>query len=271
VSRYLSDDVFPHQRSDSITVRQLLTHAAGLGDVVVGASFRKSPSALTHFDQVLALVRDDPPAGAPRVFRYGNDDYILLGAIIERVSRQSFADYMRNEVFQKAGMRNTGYVLVPRPANLAHGYTSRNLGVPAYTRPGDPSDRVALQTNDTILPGVGIPGAVAYTTADDLMHFADALRSRRFLDSSAVKVLWTGQIATGQGEQNPANREYGFGFFVGNSGPNRIVNHGGTGPGIDVGFDIYPDLGYVVVVLSNLDPPAAQDIRQLLRETFAKF
>ena len=49
----------------------------------------------------------------------------------------------------------------------------------------------------------------------------------------------------------------------------RIINHGGTGPGIDNVFDIYPDLGYAVIVLANLDLPVAQDIRRVLRDAIA--
>ncbi|HEX4633811.1 MAG TPA: serine hydrolase domain-containing protein [Gemmatimonadales bacterium] len=269
VSRYLPDSVYSHARGDSITVRELLTHTAGLGDVVTGPAFRASPGAITRFEQLLGLVRADSSVGPVGSFVYGGDDYLLLGAILARASGQTFADYMRHAVFEAAGMANTGYILVPRPGDLARGYTTRNLGGPAYARPGDPNG-APLHANDPILPGVGVPGAVAYTTATDLMHFADALWSHRLVSDGALAALWSPQVLTGQGDRNPANRAYGFGFFVGTDGSQRLVNHGGTGPGVDVAFDIYPDLGCVVVVLANLDPPAAQDVRAFVRRAFAE-
>ncbi len=269
VSRYLADSVFPHRRADSITIRQLLTHTAGLGNVVASPAFRSSPGALTRFDQIVALVRADSTRYAAGTFHYGDNDYILLGAVIAQVSRQSFADYMAKEIFGPAGMRSTSYAVIPRPDYLAHGYTVRNIGGSTYART-DSASGIPLRVNDPILPGVGVPGTVAYTTAPDLMHFADALWAHHLVSADAVQALWTGQVPTGQGDQNPMNREYGFGFFVGVNGPHRMVNHGGTGPGIDNGFDIYPDLGCVVVVLSNLDPPAGQTVRLTIREALAK-
>ena len=47
------------------------------------------------------------------------------------------------------------------------------------------------------------------------------------------------------------------------------MNHGGTGPGIDNVFDIYPELRLAVIVLANLDAPAAQDLRRLVRDAIA--
>jgi CubicO group peptidase (beta-lactamase class C family) len=268
VSRYLPDSVFPRERGDHITVDQLLTHRAGLGDVVASRAFRSAPASFTRLDQLVALVRAEAPVGEPGTYRYGDSDYILLGAIVERVSGQPFADYVRDHVFHPARMTGTSFVVVPRPVDLAHGYTSRDLGGPTYARPsGDPLP--PLQANDPILPGVGVPSAVAFTTAGDLMRLAVALRAHHLLRGRESDTMWTGHVETGQGDANAANRQYGYGFFVGTVGGNRIVNHGGTGPGIDVGFDIYPDLGYVVVVLANFDPPAAQDVRAFLRDAFA--
>jgi len=268
VSQYLPDSVFPHARGHHITVAQLLTHTAGLGDVVGSHAFRSAPASFVRLDQLVALVRAEVPAGEPGTYRYGDSDYILLGAIVESLSGQSFADYVRDHVCRPAGMTGTSFVLVPRPTDLAHGYTARDLGGPAYARPiGDTLP--PLHANDAILPAVGVPSAVAYTTAGDLMRFADALQAHRLVRATELGGLWTGHVETGQGNANSANAQYGYGMFVGTVGGNRLVNHGGTGPGIDVAFDIYPDLGYVVVVLANLDPPAAQDVRAYLRDAFA--
>jgi CubicO group peptidase (beta-lactamase class C family) len=165
-------------------------------------------------------------------------------------------------------MAGSTYNLAPRPSDAAHGYTTRNLGGPSYSRPGRDSEP-PLHVNDGILPGVGVPGSVAYTTAPDLMRFADAVWSHRLLSDTATAQLWTALVATGQEGTNPANAAYGYGFFVGHLGDHRIVNHGGTGPGIDNVFDVYPELRLVVIVLANLDPPAAQDLRQLVRDDIA--
>ncbi|HEV3411736.1 MAG TPA: serine hydrolase domain-containing protein [Puia sp.] len=258
LSHYLADSVYPHRIADHITIRQLLTHTAGLGDVITGKAFRSSPQEFRQLSDLVALVRKEGPVDSAGKFRYGTSDYILLGAVIESVTGQPFSDYMVEHVFHPAGMLNSGFDMAERPEGLAHGYTTRKIS----------GDTVAgLRPNDAILPRTGVPGAVAYTTAVDLLNFARALAGNRLLRKSTMKEMWKGQIATG-GEG--ANREYGYGFFVGEVGGQALVNHGGTGPGIDVCFDIYPGRGEVVVILSNLDPPAAQDIREYIRGQMAR-
>jgi len=236
LSRYLPNSVYPHDRADHMTIRQLLTHTAGLGPGVVRLSqFRAAPQSFTTLGQILALIRAQPLLGDTGHFAYSGADCDLLAAVIERVSGRPFAEYVRDRVFKWANMNNSSFDIANRPTN-------------------------AVRVNDAMLPRIGLPEAVAYTNATDLILFADALLR------NPLPGLFTDTVSTGL--EGP-NRSYGHGFFVGMAGPNRIVNHGGTGPGIDNAFDIYPDLDVIVVILSNQDPPAAQSIRQYLRDGFA--
>ena len=116
------------------------------------------------------------------------------------------------------------------------------------------------RVNEAMLPRIGLPEAVAYTDARDLYLFAGTLLRR------PLSGLFTDTVTT---RQEGPNHAYGYGFFVGKVGQKRIVNHGGTGPGIDNAFDIYPDLDLFVIILSDQDPPAAQNIRQYLRDGIA--
>jgi CubicO group peptidase (beta-lactamase class C family) len=269
LSHYLPDSVYPHSISDSITLLQLLTHTAGLGDVITGRAFRSKPGAFYHLSQLVRLVREEQPAGKPGDFLYSDSDYILLGAVIEQVTGEDFAGYMQTQVFNRAGMRETSYNIATRPANLAHGYTTRNIGNTQYARPvlNAAGDTVLLlRPNDAILPHTGVPGAVAFTTAGDLLKFARSLAGGKLLKQDALQYLWTARVNTGR---NNPNSQYTCGFFIGENGKDILLNHGGTGPGIDNCFDIYKGLGYAVIILCNQDAPAAQDIRQFIRDGFA--
>jgi CubicO group peptidase (beta-lactamase class C family) len=259
-SRYLPDSIVARGRLANVTVRQLLNHTAGFGSLVANRQFRADPGKLVSLDGLVALVAEDTARDAPGRFRYADADYTILGKIVERVSGEPFAAYMRDHVFRPAGMMDSGFDLWPRPPSLARGYTVRNTGDPRFAASSS-TGGAASHPNDAILPHVGIPGSVAYTTAPDLVRFADALLRDRLVAHTAL--LWSGEMQTGQAD---ANRGFGLGFFVGQVGNAFIVNHGGTGPGIDNAFDIYPNRGYVVVVLTNLDPPAAQEVRRLSRD-----
>jgi len=268
IGHYLPDSLFPAARGNEITARELLTHTAGMGDLVRSPAFRTAPESFTSLRQLLMLIRKEPAVGPIGAFRYGDSDYLLLGAIIEQVTGRSFADAMDDLVFRPADMAHSGFHIWPRPPGLAHGYTTRRLGAVTYPNARDSS--APLAANDPILPRVGVPGSVAYTTAEDLMRFADGLATGRLLAEPQVRDLWSGHVETGQGDQNAANAGYGLGFFVGKAGRQRLINHGGTGPGIDVAFDIYPDLRYAFIALSNEDPPGAQQLRSLVRQALSR-
>ena len=228
LSRYLPDSVYPRERADHMTIRQLLTHTAGLGPGAVKLpQFRAAPQSFTSLDQVIALIRAQPLAGDTGRFAYSGADCDLLGAVIERVSGKPFAEFVHDRVFAPANMTSSTFDIAIQPTNLAR---------------------------------IGLPEAVAYTNARDLVLFAGTLLRK------PLPGLFTDTVTTGQ---EGANHAYGYGFFVGMAGRNRIVNHGGTGPRIDNVFDIYPDLDLIVVILSNQDPPAAQNIRQYLRDGIA--
>ena len=85
----------------------------------------------------------------------------------------------------------------------------------------------------------------------DLARFAVALRERRLLDSTHTTRLLAGKVDIGPGVR------YAYGFVDRVVGGRRFVGHGGGAPGMNGDLAFEPDGGYVVVVLSNFDPPAA--------------
>jgi CubicO group peptidase (beta-lactamase class C family) len=236
-----------------LTVAQLLTHTEGLGSVVRNPRFRQSPSSFASLADYLEVVVKEP-VGEPGRFEYGDADSVILAAMAERVAGKPFDAFLRTRIFELLGMEHSGFRLSPRPEGLARGYTRRDLGGPSYGA-GD-----ALVPNDRILPALASPGAGAWTTAGDLLLFAEAIRTGKL--SGSGEPLLKGRVAAGR---EPPNDHYGDGFFDGRVGTLRVVSHGGTGPGIDVCFDLYPELDTVLVILSNLDPPACQVLRVAVR------
>jgi len=245
-----------------ITIHQLLSHTGGTGDVIASRAFRNDPTKFKSLSDYIEVVLSEPLAGERGAFHYSDSGYVLLGAVIEKASGQSYYEYVKRSVFLPAGMKDSGFALIPRPTNLAIGYTSRDLSNSTYAHKDG-----SRQRNDSILPTIAAPSAAAYSTANDLMKFSTALHNHVLLNEGFLSMLFSGQIAT---DRQPPNQKYAYGFFEGSLGNTHIINQGGTGPGIDVGFDIFPDLGYTVVILSNYDPPAAQRIRDKLRSMIAE-
>jgi CubicO group peptidase (beta-lactamase class C family) len=88
----------------------------------------------------------------------------------------------------------------------------------------------------------------------DFARFAAALREHRLLDPAHTALLLTGKIPVAP------NFQYAYGFTDRVVGGRRFVGHGGGAPGMNGDLAFEPNGGYVVVVLSNLDPPAAGQV-----------
>jgi len=254
LSEYLPN--YPSETAKQLTIHQLLTHTGGVSSVARSKAFRQAPTNFKTLKDYLTFVESQPLTRSDHNYEYTDGDCVVLGALIEQVSGQSYYDYVRTHLFRITQMNDTGFDLLPRPTKMAIGYTSRDLGEVSL------SSSKGMHDNQAILPTKAGPGFGAYSTAGDLLHYGQALLQHRLLSESGTESVLSGKVDTGE---TGAHQRYAYGFFDGQVGTTRVVNHGGTGPGIDVGFDLYPQLGYVVVIMSNYDPPAAQQIRDELR------
>lgn len=241
VGKYLTD--YPNQEvASKVTIRDLLNHTGGTGDIF-GPEFSSHAPALHTHEDYIRLFGSRPPRFEPGSrFEYSNYGYVILGAVIDRVSGQNYDDYVRNHIYIPAGMTSTampepGYKPVP---DLSLGYTKRG-GETWHT------DRAAAQVRGTAAGG-------GYTTVGDLLRFANALHDNKLLDARDTELLKTCDIAT------PIGIHYSYGFEVITTNGVRCFGEGGLGPGMDDNFSVCPAPGYVVVVLANMDPPAGQRI-----------
>lgn len=158
--------------AEQVTLRQLLDHTAGVGGNIFGAPPGLSRSQLRHNRDFIQLFAAEPLAFAPGTERrYCNACYVLLGAVIERVSGRDYYEYVREHVLRPAGMDATdSYALDSLPPNTAVGYTRGGPGMP---------QQGALRRNTDLLPGRGSAAGGGYSTARDLWNFARAVRERR--------------------------------------------------------------------------------------------
>jgi D-alanyl-D-alanine carboxypeptidase len=82
-----------------------------------------------------------------------------------------------------------------------------------------------------------------------MLRFAQALNSGRLLSEATLAEA-----------TRPHQQQYGYGFGVQGQGRLRSYGHGGGAPGMNGELRVFPEVGYVVVSLSNLDPPAASEL-----------
>ena len=270
-----------------VTVDQLLRHRSGIGSFW-NERFMARPADVRSVSDYLELFQDDSLLFEPGTSEaYSNGGYVLLGAIIERVSGQSYHDYLQEHLFGPAGMtRTVPYDRRVPTLDAAIGYTrqplggpmpgDRRLAGPAGPRPGSS----ATPSGDTSGPRLRIMGADGRELSQEE---AQAVRARRA--SSGAPRRPNTEIQPGR--SGPAGGHYSTaGDFLKLAiaiaghrlldSTHTVALYGaryargedfranGGGPGVNAEFSIFPS-GDVMVVLSNYDPPAATEVAQYVR------
>ncbi len=217
---------------DAITPRHLMAHTAGLPNVTALETFRAYKMQETTPAATVALFRDLPLEFRPgEGWAYSNSGYLLLTAIVEAASGQSYTDYIAEHLFRPLGMSDSGYddssVILPRRAS---GYTPAPNGF-----------RNAEYVNMVIPQGAG----GLYSTTRDLLKWEQGLFGGRLLNAESLTLLTT-----------PVRNNYAFGLSVQPGANGAILSHAGGIEGFNtwMGHDTGSDM--TVIVLANLNGPA---------------
>ena len=234
LARYLPD--YPDTLlAEQVKIRHLLTHTGGTGDIFTDAYQAQRSTVREHADYIRLFGDRDAEFTPGSEEAYSNYGFVLLGAVIERVTGKSYHDVIRKQIFLPTGMSHSGTEPEEQVRSLISvGYTQSENG---------------LIDNRNLLPWRGTAAGGGYSTVGDLLRFADALLKGRLLSTQWLSEATRGQTPSGL---------YGFGFQLGGSGETRYFGHAGGAEGMNGALRIYPASGEIVVALSNLDPSAAE-------------
>ena len=235
-----------------LTIRQLLTHTAGVPDVFLSKKFGGKEYA-SH----LAMLPDfaDGPLNANhgKSFDYSNGNFAVLAAVVEQLSGLTYAEYLQRNVFGPAGMTQPD-------VRVAMGYARFTeldpLGVEAR-RPE--SVRGGGKGGKSRPFGYG----GGNYTAENLYRFARALRTGKLVPLAIADSIVKGEVSMG------GRMQYALGFFDRPMNGRHVVGHSGSNPdtGHDADLQMVWDDEWTVVVLSNYDAPAGMMIEMPILET----
>lgn len=220
-----------------VTVAQLLSHMSGLPSVDEQPEWRKTWRENLTPTQLLDFTRSKPLAFPPgTAWKYSNTGYILLGQVIEKVSGQSYPDYVRTHLFSPAAMMHSYYPegdrLIPQ---RVHGYSR--------------SGKAWANAPYFSITQAYSAGALL-ATVDDLWAWEQALEAGRMVKASLLESAYAeGHLPDGR------STHYGFGWEVNKLGRHDVSQHGGGMPGFTAYELRVPDAGIYVALLSNTDAP----------------
>jgi CubicO group peptidase (beta-lactamase class C family) len=260
-------DGFPAEVADTVTVHHLLTHTSGIGRPALGPG---PPDGLDwqSFDEVmdgtLAIIRRQTrPHFTPGTqFEYSNDAFFVLGAIVARVSEQSYFDFVRRHIFRPAGMTRTDFYSRPRvlaASDIAHPYATQVDGT-----------RFDFSASE-FFPFTNGPAGGAYSTSSELLRFAQAISAGTLLRPAFAELITGGKVALPPEAAPPEPPSqtlfYGYGYLDAIVNSQRVLGHSGNSAGVATRLDVFPDLGWASVILSNYDTtinPLVERERELI-------
>jgi D-alanyl-D-alanine carboxypeptidase len=231
LSKYFPD----YPRGDEVTIRQLLSHTSGVHDYpgrTERAIVRTGISVPDMVKHLGGLGYDFTP-GAD--FAYSNTGYFLIGAIIEKVSGQTFREFAKERLFQPLGLSQTAVDL--------------NEDVVPHRATGYERDRNKPGTYvNAVYSHMSVPGAAGAlrSTAADLIKWTEALHGGRVLSAGSYKEMTT---AIRVHEKKDVN--YGLGLWLKPEQGHPLISHNGGIDGFESSLIYLPERKMTLVILSN--------------------
>lgn len=245
-------EIFPDfpEYGRAITIRMLLNHTSGVQDYedLMPAAKADAPVEQVQIqdDGVLDLLKQQKGTKFPpgSKWAYSNSGYVLLGVIVQKVSGEPFADFLRERIFSRLKMSHTvAYVRGKNAvADRAYGYSLDN----ARWKETDQSP-----TSATLGDG-GV-----YSSVEDLAKWDRALREHTLLSREEMQAALTPAQVEGVVGPDGAPATYGFGWFLNPYKGHRRMWHYGETVGFRTAIQRFIDDRLTVVVLCNrtdLDP-----------------
>jgi len=239
--------------SQEVTVFHLLTHTSGIGDDCEeedGEDYedlwktKPNYSGTTTANFLPQFIHQPPNFPPGQGCRYCNCSFVLLGLMIEKSTGMTYRDYVRQNVFAKAGMVHSDFFRLDRVhENVSEGCDPiRDEG----------GDIVGWKKNIYSFPPIGSPDSGAYVTAGDLDRFLRAVKTGELLSPELMEAYLTPQVHYRDKDDWTMMYGYGLWFYVDQSDKVVCYQKEGINAGVSGLIRHFPSQDINVVILSNM-------------------
>lgn len=248
ISKYIPE--YPKDIANQVTIHHLLTHTSGI-ELDDYEPFNRDNDKARNLEEALTAQIthiDSLNEGRRKNFKvlnkydYSNEEYVLLGLIIKRVSGMSYSKFIEQHIFKPLKMNNSFADMDKLAArkNKAIGYTYKDAN----------SNFIGGTRRDN--GGVGkylAPDGGIYSTTRDLYTYFKAINNHTLVSKETQQLLFKKHAKFFSFEDE--SRYYGYGFAINKIGNALTIGHGGVRPGVGSRMEYYPKEDYYVIVLSN--------------------
>jgi CubicO group peptidase (beta-lactamase class C family) len=230
---------FPgYPKGDSITIEHLLTHTSGIYNYTNDPVFMQTRAVKPIIqDSMLVLFRNKPLNFSPgSKFSYSNSNYMLLGYIIEKVSKKPYERYVRETIFKPAKMNSSGF-------DFAH--STNPLKAQGYEIIAGEESREAPVVDSSVAYAAG----AIYSTTNDLYQWHKSLLNEKIIRKTSIEKALT-----------PFKNKYGYGWSIDTMNGKKTTSHGGGIFGFSTFMVSVPQDDIFIVLLNNTSNPNLKKI-----------
>ncbi|OUL34295.1 serine hydrolase [Nostoc sp. T09] len=230
----------------SVTIKQILSHQSGIPNYTHAPNYWEITRLDLSKSEILALVTDLPLKFPPGEFSaYDNTGYYLLGLMLEKLTKQSYGDLLRKQIFEPLGM-NATVMNHPRDIVLhrAAGYRfleGKLVNKPYYS------------------PSVTYSAGGQLSSVEDMVKWEQALYRATLLKQATLDLMWTPHPPNSGDDWEKLRYVAGLGWWISNYSDRRVVGHNGSILGFASNITRFIDDKITVIVLCNLDRVSRPD------------
>jgi CubicO group peptidase (beta-lactamase class C family) len=225
---------------DKVTIYNLLTHTSGIPSFTGFPDYESTEAFATTPEKLVARFRDKPLEFQPgEKFAYDNSGYVLLGYLIEKISGETYAQFVQENIFTPLQMKDSGY--------------DSNSAIIMHRASGYSNGKEGIENAGYIHMSIPFAAGSLYSTVEDLARWEQGLFGGKLLSPASLQKMTT-----------PFKENYAFGVAVSTTNGHKLIEHGGGIEGFNTHLAYYPDDKLIVVVLGNLSGDAPGGIAHKL-------
>lgn len=250
---------FPEYPYKGVKIRHLLTHTSGMPDDFETENWVcpiwENEKRIAPCDEILKFIIDsnEEASHAPgETFRYTDIGYCLLANLVEKLSGIKFEDYLKKNIFEPAGMKESGIYHTRRDGRPSDRF-ARNM---VLEKDGYVPSDLSEETAPYVVGSDGLNGCdYLYTTIFDMLAWDRALREEKVLTKEEQMIMFTPvKLLNGETFYDEPGEGYGFGWAVIQDDLHGlIVNHSGGMPGLETFFERFVDENKVLIIFNCRD------------------
>src|SRR5437588_3768070 len=217
---------------DKVTIFHLLTHTSGIPSFTSFPDYHSREWETMTPQQLVDWFRDKPLEFEPGTkWNYSNSGYVLLGYLIEKISGQSYAEFVQQNIFTPLGMKDSGY--------------DSNSAIIAHRAAGYTPGKNGPVNAGFVHMSIPFSAGALYSTTEDLLRWEQGLFGGKVLTAASLTKITT-----------PFKQDYAFGLAVHTLNGHKVIEHGGGMEGFNTPLSDDPNDKLVVAVVAKFNGTA---------------